>query len=134
VERWSEEFHWEIDETRRFFGTLLERGILERIENPVNGNHIRITEYGWLTGRVTNGAPATQPEDERSLFDDFWELYHKITGMIPAERTRTRKAWDKLSEEQQDRAIEGIPAYYASLTLKGYCRKAATYLENRSFD
>jgi hypothetical protein len=134
IERWSQEFQWEMGETRAFFGKLLEEGMLERIDHPLNGNHIRIAEYEWLTGKVAQRASEPAPVEERSLFDDFWEHYHKVTRMKPSERTRARAAWDKLTEEQQDRAIEGVEAYYEGLNLKMYCRKAATYLENQSFD
>jgi hypothetical protein len=133
VERWSEEFRWETGETREFFGMLLEKGVLEHIEKPVNKHHIRIADYEWLTGKATNDAPAAQA-GKRSLFDDFWEHYHETTGMKPTERVRTRAAWDRLSEEEQDRAIEGVEEYYDGLTQLKYCRKAATYLENRSFE
>jgi hypothetical protein len=145
IERWSDEFHWGMDETRKFFETLWEKGVLEVIEQPISKNHIRIAEYERLTGsgealaaRCAGGEALRAggkggKEEERSLFDDFWELYHEITHIKPTERTRTKAAWDKLTEEQQDQAIEGIEAYYAGLTLKKYCRKAATYLENQSF-
>jgi hypothetical protein len=152
IERWSNEFHWELDETRLFFEMLWEKGVLEPIERPISKNHIRIAEYERLTGKEGALASLRSGEkkfkegarhaevragavgSERSLFDDFWELYHEITHTRPSERTRARMAWDRLTEDQQDRAIEGIEAYYAGLTLKKYCRKAATYLENQSFD
>jgi hypothetical protein len=133
VEHWSSKFRWNMAETRAFLEALREMGMLERIGNPINENHIRIAEYEWLTGKATGNAQ-TEKVEKRTLFDDFWEIYHTVTGMIPSEKMRARLAWNRLSDALQDKAIEGIKNYYDALTLKKYCRKAATYLENRSFE
>ena len=125
LETWSKEFRWEEGEIRRFFEEMLEEGVLEVIDHPICEDHIRVANYDKLTGRVKQG---------RTLFDDFWDIFHGITKKKPIERTRAQKAWDELSEEEQDLAIDNISTYFSNLSDKKHCRTAAGYLENKSFD
>jgi len=67
-------------------------------------------------------------------FEIFWNQYHQITGLPKTDRKRSLKCFEKLSKEEQAKAIENIEPYYNSLSDKKYCQKARTYLTAESFN
>ena len=67
-------------------------------------------------------------------FDEFWENYHRITGLPKTDKEAAKTKWKRLSNKERNKADENIQAYYDSLNNKKYCRKARTYLENKNFN
>jgi DNA-dependent RNA polymerase auxiliary subunit epsilon len=67
-------------------------------------------------------------------FDEFWENYHRITGLSKTDKEAAKTKWKRLSNKERNKANENIQAYYDSLNDKKYCRKARTYLENKNFN
>ena len=67
-------------------------------------------------------------------FDEFWENYHRITGLPKTDKEAAKTKWKRLSNKERNKADENIQAYYDSLNDKKYCRKARTYLENKNFN
>ena len=131
LRQWSERMGISIPQVKHYFGAFLAAGILERIDRPLHGGHIRVAQYDGLTGKAGSAAPAGEREDK--LFNEFWELYHRITGRAPVEQHLTRRYWDELTSEEQEQAYDNFTAYYQALDRKEYCRKATMYLKNKSF-
>lgn len=46
-------------------------------------------------------------------FDDFWDLYHRITQKNKINIARARKEWKKLTATEKKLALENIEEYYA---------------------
>lgn len=67
-------------------------------------------------------------------FDEFWENYHRITGLPKTDKEAAKTKWKRLSNKERNKADENIQAYYDNLNDKKYCRKARTYLENKNFN
>ena len=67
-------------------------------------------------------------------FDEFWENYHRITGLPKTDKEAAKTKWKRLSNKERNKADENIQAYYDSLNDKKYCRKARTYLESKNFN
>ena len=67
-------------------------------------------------------------------FIDFWEKYHKVTGMPKTDKTPAEKYWKRLTKKQKQRAYDMIEPYYNSLKDVRYCKKARTYLGDRNFE
>jgi hypothetical protein len=140
LRQWSELTGLDIPRVRYYFRAFTTAGILERINNPLHGGHIRVKQYDELTGRgayAEDHAKANTPNanaGEDRLFEAFWELYHEITGRAPIEQHLTRLYWDRLTPEEQEQAYDNFRTYYNTLDNKEYCRKAAMYLKNKSFN
>jgi plasmid maintenance system killer protein len=67
-------------------------------------------------------------------FSQFWNTYHSITVLPKTDFQATQKYWNKLSETEQQKAIDNIKLYYDSLNDKKYCKKARTYLADKNFN
>ena len=145
---WGSYFGWRVEEVREFFRKLTLLGYMEPPIELICADHIRIRNYDQLTGRepLIEGARrhiggaqrqvekiAEKPPKD-PVFEEFWKAYHEITCKPALERSRTRRIWDGLTKDEQDLAIDNIEVYYHGLTDRKYCRKAATYLEERVFD
>jgi AraC-like DNA-binding protein len=137
LSQWSQRLGLHIPQVKYYFNAFTTAGILERIDTPLHGGHIRVARYDGLTGRAhaaTESYTGGKAADEKdTLFDHFWELYHRITGRAPLERYLTRLCWNELTPEEQEQAYDNFPAYYDALEQKEYCRKPAMYLRNKSF-
>ena len=64
-------------------------------------------------------------------FDEFWENYHRITGLPKTDKEAAKTKWKRLSNKERNKADENIQAYYDNLNDKKYCRKARTYFLNK---
>ena len=66
-------------------------------------------------------------------FDDFWDLYHRITQKDKINIARARKEWNKLTATEKKLALENIEEYYAHQKDIRFCKQAATYLADKAF-
>lgn len=66
-------------------------------------------------------------------FDDFWDLYHRITQKDKINIARARKEWKKLTATEKKLALENIEEYYAHQKDIRFCKQAATYLADKAF-
>ena len=64
----------------------------------------------------------------------FWDSYHSITSLPKTDYQAALKYWNKLSESEQQKAIENIKPYFDSLKDKKYCKKARTYLADKNYN
>jgi len=51
LQTWGKHFGWFPEEVGRFFDKLIRLGYLERPENPIDANHIRMIHFDRITGR-----------------------------------------------------------------------------------
>lgn len=47
---------------------------------------------------------------------------------------RARREWKKLTAGEKQRALDNIDEYYDHLNNQKYCKQAATYLADKSFE
>ena len=64
----------------------------------------------------------------------FWDTYHSITGLSKTDYQAALKYWNKLSDQERQKAIDNIKPYFYSLNDKKYCKKARTYLADKNFN
>ena len=66
-------------------------------------------------------------------FENFWSQYPKKVGKLTAKRS-----WEKLSQENQQKALEAIVEHRKYWTAKGtdwdYIAHASTWLNNHRFE
>ena len=66
-------------------------------------------------------------------FEQFWQQYPKKVGKLTAKRS-----WEKLSQENQQKALEAIVEHRKYWTAKGtdweYIAHASTWLNNHRFE
>ena len=66
-------------------------------------------------------------------FENFWQQYPKKVGKLTAKRS-----WEKLSQENQQKALEAIVEHRKYWTAKGtdwdYIAHASTWLNNHRFE
>ena len=129
---------WPRNRTRYFFNKMFDAGIVERVANPYV-MHIRIPDYDFLTG---NARPKAAPRKKKAApvagvgedFCIFWEKFHDITEHPKVNIGRARREWKKLTAGEKQRALDNIDEYYDHLNNQKYCKQAATYLADKSFE
>lgn len=130
--KWSEIFHWTLSRTFRFIRQLCKDGILELI--PHSGHailHIRIINYELWAGNSSSTKKAKKPVNEK--FYLFWDQYHETT-LLPKENiAKAQREWKKLSEKEQQLAIDRIEDYYYHLANTKFMLHACSYLANKAF-
>jgi len=67
-------------------------------------------------------------------FEVFWDKYHSITGLTKTDKEPALKHWLALTIEERDKAISMIDSYYYSISDIKYCKKARTYLADKTFN
>ena len=107
---WSAIFHWPTSRTYRFIQQLKTNGIIEIIpHNDTTALHIRVVNYkNW-----TN-----------------------ISALLNEKKENIAKAqriWKKLSEKEQQLAIDHIEEYYYHQTNMKFTLHACSYLSNKAF-
>lgn len=136
--RWMEILGWPRNRTRYFFNKMFDAGIVERVANPYV-MHIRIPDYDFLTG---NARPKAAPRKKKAApvagvgedFCIFWGKFHDITEHPKVNIGRARREWKKLTAGEKQRALDNIDEYYDHLNNQKYCKQAATYLADKSFE
>lgn len=134
VKHWMQIFGWNRNRTRYFFNKMFDCGIIERVLNPYV-LHIRIPDYDLLTGHARPHAAAARSKDVPGCdFDAFWQKYHDTTEHAKINIGRARREWKKLSPQERELAIARIDEYYDHLPNLKYCKQAASYLADKSFN
>ena len=104
----------------------------------VNWDEYQIEEKKGQSKRQSNGkqvATIKNEENEKNiLFSVFWDKYHLITCKPKKDKTPSIKYWKKLKDNERELAIKNIQLYYNDLSDKKYCKKARTYLSDKSFN
>lgn len=59
---------------------------------------------------------------------------HDITEHPKVNIGRARREWKKLTAGEKQRALDNIDEYYDHLNNQKYCKQAATYLADKSFE
>lgn len=133
VKHWMQIFGWNRNRTRYFFNKMFDCGIIERVLNPYV-LHIRIPDYDLLTGHARPHAAARSTDVPGRDFDAFWQKYHDTTEHARINIGRARREWKKLSSQERELAIARIDEYYDHLPNLKYCKQAASYLADKSFN
>ncbi|MEL5896019.1 hypothetical protein AAE250_21310 [Bacteroides sp. GD17] len=141
MSHWMQIFGWNRNRTRYFFNKMFGCGIIERLLNPYV-LHIRIPDYDLLTGNVRpqSAAPSSRPGTARTKdapgqdFATFWQKYYDVTEYPKINIGRARREWKKLSPQEKLLAIERIDEYYDHLSNLKYCKQAASYLADKSYN
>ena len=72
-------------------------------------------------------------EEINNTFDDFWDAYHKTSGLTKTDRESAYNKWVKLTNTERQKAIEMIPVFIRN-SKAGYIKKARTYLSDKNFN
>lgn len=88
--------------------------------------------------RTTNEQPVNtynnDNNDNNDKFNIFWDRYHLITKLGKTDKLPTEKYWKRLSNKEKELAINNIQSYFNSLSNSKFCKKARTYLGDKSFN
>ena len=103
----------------------------ETVYNSAGITLLRVIDYDLWTGQKK--AAATRSNHATEGFDDFWDLYHRITQKDKINIARARKEWKKLTATEKKLALENIEEYYAHQKDIRFCKQAATYLADKAF-
>jgi hypothetical protein len=133
IRHWMKIFGWDRGRTRYFFNKMFDCGIIERVLNPYV-LHIRIPDYDLLTGHARLLSAARSKDAPGRDFDAFWQKYHDTTEHARINIGRARREWKKLSPQEKSLAIARIDEYYDHLPNLKYCKQAASYLADKSFN
>lgn len=92
----------------------------------------KFTSKGALTNTSKGALTHKRKKDitkETSDFDLFWDAYDK-----KADRSKCKKKWNKLKQEEKDKIMNTLPAYVLSTPDKQYRKNPSTYLNNKSWE
>lgn len=132
---WSNIFHWSLTKTYRFIKQLQKDEVIEiipHLNNPVL--HLRVINYEqWVGGNPNRSTKAKKKKAVDEKFNLFWNQYHLITNLRKENIGKAQREWKKLSENEQQLAIDRIEDYYYHLTNTQYMLHAAGYLINKAF-
>ena len=67
-------------------------------------------------------------------FENFFDSYHKITGLPKTDKQAALKQWNKLNNTEKEKAMDSVQPFYDSLRNKDYCKKCRTYLSDKNFN
>jgi hypothetical protein len=76
----------------------------------------------------------TKEEEIKVTFEIFWITYHDITDIPKTDKEPAFKKWKILNDSERLKAVKKIHNYYNSLEDKKYCKKARTYLNDKTFN
>ena len=147
---WSAIFHWPTSRTYRFIQQLKTNGIIEIIpHNDTTALHIRVVDYeNWTnisTLRIVNydswvnmpiptaGRQLQKKKASNEKFRLFWDDYHNILQLPKENIAKAQRIWKKLSEKEQQLAIDHIEEYYYHQTNMKFTLHACSYLSNKAF-
>lgn len=63
----------------------------------------------------------------------FWDDYHNIMQLPKENIAKAQRIWKKLSEKEQQLAIDNIEEYYYHQTNVKFTLHACSYLSNKAF-
>ena len=72
----------------------------------------------------------SNPKPKDNMFDDFWKIYPKKVG-----KQKSKDLWSKLSEEDQQKAIDDIPKRLEDdKWVNGYIKDPERYIKYRQWE
>ena len=123
---------WNTSKTFRFIHALAILGIIEIVPHPNNPSlHIRVVEYDKWVGAPDSGKQKKKTVNEK--FRLFWNEFHSITQLPKENIAKAQREWKKLSDKEQQLAIDKVEDYYFHQTNINYLLHAASYLSNKAF-
>lgn len=130
---WSRILNWSKSKTFRFFQQLKDNGWIEIIPHDTNTSalHIRIIDYEKWVGTSDAAKPKKKAVNEK--FNIFWEQYHDITRLPKENIAKAQREWKKLSDNEQQLAIDHIEEYYMHVNNVNFILLACSYLANKAF-
>lgn len=93
--------------------------------------HIRVVEYDKWVGLPDAGKQKKKAVNEK--FQLFWNEYHSITQLPKENIAKAQREWKKLSDKEQQLAIDNIEVYYFHQTNVNFLLHAGSYLSNKAF-
>ena len=87
------------------------------------------TNISALVGEKKENARKTSDEKFRLFWDDF----HNILQLPKENIAKAQRIWKKLSEKEQQLAIDNIEEYYYHQTNVKFILHACSYLSNKAF-
>ena len=133
---WSAIFHWPTSRTYRFIQQLKTNGIIEIIpHNDTTALHIRVVDYeNWTNISTLLGEKKENTQKaSNEKFRLFWDDYHNILQLPKENIAKAQRIWKKLSEKEQQLAIDHIEEYYYHQTNMKFTLHACSYLSNKAF-
>ena len=133
---WSAIFHWPTSRTYRFIQQLKTNGIIEIIpHNDTTALHIRVVNYeNWTNiSALLNEKKENTQKASNEKFRLFWDDYHNILQLPKENIAKAQRIWKKLSEKEQQLAIDHIEEYYYHQTNMKFTLHACSYLSNKAF-
>ncbi len=133
---WSAIFHWPTSRTYRFIQQLKTNGIIEIIpHNDTTALHIRVVDYeNWTNVSTLLGEKKENTQKaSNEKFRLFWDDYHNILQLPKENIAKAQRIWKKLSEKEQQLAIDHIEEYYYHQTNMKFTLHACSYLSNKAF-
>lgn len=87
---------------------------------------------------MTNGwdCPDAGKQKKKAVnekFQLFWNEYHSITQLPKENIAKAQREWKKLSDKEQQLAIDNIEVYYFHQTNVNFLLHAGSYLSNKAF-
>lgn len=133
---WSVILHWSASRTYRFIQHLQTKGMIEIIPHKNTAAlHIRIVNYdSWVNMPIpTAGRQLQKKKASNEKFRLFWDDYHNILQLPKENIAKAQRIWKKLSEKEQQLAIDHIEEYYYHQTNMKFMLHACSYLSNKAF-
>ena len=133
---WSVILHWSASRTYRFIQHLQTKGMIEIIPHKNTAAlHIRIVNYdSWVNMPIpTAGRQLQKKKASNEKFRLFWDDYHNILQLPKENIAKAQRIWKKLSEKEQQLAIDHIEEYYYHQTNMKFTLHACSYLSNKAF-
>jgi len=95
---------------------------------------VRVIEIEIEVESESESEVEIEDENKENSFSEFWDSYHKITGLKKTDMQPAQKYWKQLTKGEKEKALKNIQPYYDSLNDKKYCKKARTYLSAKSYN
>lgn len=132
---WSVIFHWSTGRTYRFIQQLNAKGIIEIIpHDAATFLHIRVVNYeSWTNTLAFNPGKQQKKKASDEKFRLFWDDFHNIMQLPKENIAKAQRIWKKLSEKEQQLAIDHIEEYYYHQTNMKFTLHACSYLSNKAF-
>ena len=96
---------------------------------------IRVVDYeNWTNISTLLGEKKENTQKaSNEKFRLFWDDYHNILQLPKENIAKAQRIWKKLSEKEQQLAIDKVEDYYFHQTNINYLLHAASYLSNKAF-
>lgn len=135
IRQWASIFRKSPSYVHRFFNRLIKEGELELIsENP---RVYRLTRYEELCGFRKQATGCGTRQGKRWVYDedflDFFETYNRLSGKKGADKHETYIAWQALTIDEKDMAIENCHKYINSIDNRLMLKTPYSYLRKKSF-